>query len=198
MTWIVFGAVAMGIIAGRFILPMSWFGSLDTVASFALAALVFGVGIDIGRNRNAWLGLRKLGLRIVWIPVCIAMGSIAGAVIAGYALGMPFNESGAVGAGFGWYSLSGIIITQVYNVETGALAFLANVIREILALMSIPFLARYVGKLTAIAPGGATTMDTTLPMILRFSGSEIALIAFFSGVVLTLAVPILVPIIIGL
>ena len=198
MTSWVLGAVFAGIVAGRWFMPVSLYGYLDSITSIALAALVFGVGIDVGRNRGVWQRLKSMGLHILMVPLLVAVGSIVGAALAGRLLGMPYNEASAVGAGFGWYSLSGIILAQIYNVETGALAFLANVIREVLALVSIPFLARKVGKLTAIAPGGATTMDTTLPLIVRFAGPEVAVIAFFSGVVLTMAVPVLVPLLINL
>jgi len=42
---------------------------------------------------------------------------------------------------------------------------LADVVRELRALVLIPVLVTYTGKLVAIAPGGATTMDSTLPLI---------------------------------
>ncbi len=198
MTVWVLTAVVAGIAAGRWLIPGEVYGQLDQISTVALAVLVFGVGIDVGRNRGVWQRIQSMGLTILMVPLLVALGSVAGAVLAGHFLGMPFNEAGAVGAGFGWYSLSGIILAQIYNVETGALAFLANVIREVLALITIPLLARYVGRLSAIAPGGATTMDTTLPLIVRFAGPEVAIIAFFSGVILTLAVPVLVPLLINL
>ena len=198
MTYAVFLAVALGVVAGRWLLPITLYGYLDGITTFSLAVLVFGVGIDIGRNRSVWQRLGQLGLRILVVPFLVGVGSIGGAALAGVFLNMPFNEASAVGAGFGWYSLSGIILAQIYNVEIGALAFLANVIREIIALISIPVLAKTMGKMAAIAPGGATTMDTTLPLIVRFAGPEVAIIAFFSGVVLTLAVPFLVPLLISL
>ena len=197
MTYAVFFAVGLGVIAGRWLLPGSLYIHLDGITSLALAALVLGVGIDIGRNRSVWHRLQQLGFRILMVPLLVAIGSVTGASLAGLVMNMPFNEASAVGAGFGWYSLSGIILAQIYNVETGALAFLANVIRELIALISIPFLAKRIGKIAAIAPGGATTMDTTLPLIVRFAGPEVAVIAFFSGVILTLAVPFLVPLLIS-
>jgi uncharacterized membrane protein YbjE (DUF340 family) len=198
VTFAVFLAVASGIAAGRWLLPLALYSHLDSITSFALAALVFGVGIDIGRNRSVWQRLRQLGFQILIIPCIIAIGSITGAVLAGMVIRIPYNEASAVGAGFGWYSLSGIILAQIYNVETGALAFLSNVIREIIALVSIPVVAKRGRADCQHCPGAATTMDTTLPLIVRFGGPETAVIAFFSGVILTLAVPILVPLFINL
>lgn len=198
MTGLILGTVAAGVLAGRFFIPAGVAGSLDALTSFALGLMVLGVGIDVGRNREAWTNLRRLGARVLFVPGAIAVGSIAGAMGAGLLLSLPANEAGAVGAGFGWYSLSGILLSRVYRVDTGALAFLANVFREVIAVVLMPVLARHAGKVTAIAPGGATTMDTTLPVIVRFVGTEVAMIAFISGVVLTLAVPFLVPLLIRL
>jgi len=198
MTGLILGTVAAGILVGRYLIPAAAVGGLDTVTSFALGLLVLGVGIDSGRNRDAWSNLRRLGGRIILVPFAIAVGSIVGAIGVGLLLNLPANEAGAVGAGFGWYSLSGILLSRIYRVDTGALAFLTNVFREIIAFILMPLLARVAGKITAIAPGGATTMDTTLPVVVRFVGAEVAMIAFVSGVLLTLAVPVLVPLIIGL
>ena len=112
--------------------------------------------------------------------------------------GLPPNEAAAVGAGFGWYSLSGALLAQIYNAPTGALAFLSNVLRELMAVVAMPILATRLPPAAAMAPGGATTMDTTLPIIARSMGSEAALLAFASGAALTILVPVLVPILIRL
>ncbi|MFZ5648571.1 MAG: lysine exporter LysO family protein [Bacillota bacterium] len=111
---------------------------------------------------------------------------------------MPLKEASAVGAGFGWYSLSGVILSQIYSVEAGALAFLTNVMREIIAFVLIPVLAARIGSLAAVAPGGATTMDTTLPLIARSTDADTTVIAFVNGATLSAMVPVLVPLLIGL
>jgi len=53
-------------------------------------------------------------------------------------------------------------------------------------------------KELAVPMGGATTMDTTLPIMTKFGGSEVALIAFVHGFVLTALVPFVVPFILQL
>ena len=98
----------------------------------------------------------------------------------------------AVGSGFGYYSLSSIFITEYKGAELGTIALLSNIIRELIALLFAPFLVKYFGKLSPIAVGGATTMDTTLPVILKFSGKEFLVVSLFSGFVLDLSVPFLV------
>ncbi len=137
--------------------------------------------------------LQKYRFRVLLLPVAIAAGSLAGALLAGVLLQMPLMQAGAVGAGFGWYSFSAVLLSKLHSPQLGALAFLANVLRELLAMVFTPYVARYVGKIAAVAPGGATTMDVTLPIVARSAGEDAAVLAFLSGAVLSLLVPLLVP-----
>lgn len=198
MVYLIIGTVVAGILIGYYLVPAGSAPLLDQIVTIALALMVFGVGVDIGRNRKALNNLTKLGWRVLFVPLAIAAGSLLGAAFATTALKMPLKEVLAVGAGLGWYSLSGVLIAQLYSVELGAVAFLANVFREMMAFILIPLLVSYVGKLAAIAPGGATTMDSTLPLITKVTDSETALIAFMSGFVLTAVIPFLIPFLLAL
>ncbi len=198
MALLVAAAVLGGVLLGWAALPPSAVAYLDTAVTAILAFLVFLVGIDIGGNRDAWRQAVAAGPRLLLVPLAVAAGSLAGAGLAGALLGMPVREAVAVGAGFGWYSLSGVLIAATYSVELGAVAFLANVARELMAFLLIPVLVARIGKLPAIAPGGATTMDSTLPLITRVTDAPTALVAFVSGLVLTAAVPIIIPIILAM
>lgn len=191
-------AVLGGILLGWAALPPAAAAGLDTVVTCVLAFLVFLVGVELGGNRDAWRQAVAIGPRLLLVPLAIAAGSLTGAALAGALLAMPLKEAVAVGAGFGWYSLSGVLIAATYGAELGATAFLANVARELMAFLLIPFLAARIGYLPAIAPGGATTMDSTLPLITRVTDAPTALIAFISGFVLTAAVPVLIPLILAL
>ena len=191
-------AVLGGIFLGWAVLPPAAAALLDTAVTGLLALLVFLVGIDLGGNRGAWRQAAAIGPRLLLVPLAIAAGSLAGAALAGALLAMPLKEAVAVGAGFGWYSLSGVLIAATYSVELGTTAFLANVARELIAFLLIPLLAARVGKLPAIAPGGATTMDSPLPIITRVTDAPTALTAFISGLILTAAVPVLIPLILAL
>ena len=73
---------------------------------------------------------------------------------------------------------------------------MTNVSRETLSIILIPVVARYAGPFAAVAPGGATTMDVTLPLIVKFVGTDMALVAFFHGLVLSALVPVLVPLLV--
>ncbi|MFI3322463.1 MAG: lysine exporter LysO family protein, partial [Rikenellaceae bacterium] len=99
----------------------------------------------------------------------------------------------AVGAGFGYYSLSSIFITEYKGAELGTIALLSNIIRELITLLLAPLLVVWFGRLAPISAGGATTMDTTLPIITRFSGEEFVVLSIFHGTVVDFTVPFLVP-----
>lgn len=198
MTMMVVGAIITGALLGYWLLPAEMMGYLDTATTMALCVMLVGVGIDLGSQRQTWARLRALGWKVFLVPVLVAAGSLAGAVAGGLILGMPVNESSAIGAGFGWYSLSGVLLAKIYNVETGALAFLTNVSRELIAFVLIPVLAARAGKLVAVSPGGATTMDTTLPLIARTTDADTTVIAVVNGTILSALVPFLVPLLINL
>lgn len=193
LTLIVVAAVIVGIAAGRFVLPIAWQPTLDTLSTAALCLLLLGIGLDLGHHREVWVHLRAGGRRLVLVPVCVGLGTLVGAAIASPLVGLRLNEALAVGAGFGWYSLSGVILARIVGPELGALAFLTNVARELLAVLLIAPVARRLGHIVAVAPGGATAMDTTLPIVARATGAETAIISFVSGAVLSSLVPLLVP-----
>ena len=193
----IIAAVASGIVLGLFLFPEQLVQYIGIVIDMGLCALLFFVGIDIGRNKDIINQIKACGFRMLLVPMMIALGSITGSMAGGFLIGLPFNESGAVGAGLGWYSLSAIILSD-YSAEIGAVAFITNVCRELFALMAIPFIARYIGKLESIAPAGATAMDTSLPVVSRATDSRTAVVSFISGVVLSLLVPVLVPLMIAL
>jgi len=197
MSYSIILAVAIGVFSGLFIFPEAFAQHIGIIIDIGLCLLLFFVGMDIGRNKEIINQIKSNGYKILLVPMGVAIGSIVGSVAAGTILGLPFNESSAIGAGFGWYTLSAIELSK-YSVETGALAFITNVCREVFALVSIPYIAKYIGKLEAIAPAGATAMDTSLPVISKATDANTAVVSFITGVVLSTLVPILVPILISL
>ncbi|SRR6056297_147481 len=186
-----------GIGSGIFLLEPEFMAKTDILLDIGLCLLLFFVGIDIGNNKKAFTHLKKIGFKLLLIPISAAMGSILGGMIVSVFIGMNIFEGGAVGAGFGWYSLSAILIAP-YSSELSTIAFLTNVFREILAVIFIPITAKYIGYFETIALGGATAMDTTLPIITRNTNSETAVVSFVSGLLMSIFVPILVPLFIAL
>jgi len=165
----------------------------NDISSYVLYILMFIVGVGIGSDKEALDTLRKINFKVLLVPVVVIVGSIGSAAL--FSLWTPdlnAKETMAVGAGFGYYSLSSILINEMHSESLGTIALVANVIREVLTLLFAPSLVWAFGKLAPVASGGATAMDTTLPIIIRVSGNEYGLMAIFSGVVLTILVPFLV------
>jgi uncharacterized membrane protein YbjE (DUF340 family) len=186
----------VGVICGiAAILPRQLTSS--TFSEYTLYILMFLVGISVGGDRKTWKTLKKINVKILLVPMVVIVGSLLGSgVIALLLPSISLKEGLAVGAGFGYYSLSSIIITKFYSQTLGVVALMANMIRELLTLLSAPLIRKYFGKLAPIASGGATSMDTTLSIITLSSGKEYAMISVFSGVILTILVPFLVTFII--
>ncbi|MCK4921608.1 MAG: lysine exporter LysO family protein, partial [Bacteroidales bacterium] len=67
-----------------------------------------------------------------------------------------------------------------------------NVTREILTLILAPILVKYFGKIAPITSGGATSMDTTLPIIVKVSGKEYLIMSLLNGIILTISVPFII------
>lgn len=193
MSWLIIASVLLGIIVGKIGILAGFIQYIDLISTLALHLLLFAVGIELGRNREIWQRLSNFGWKIILIPLGVALGTLMGSAFISRAIDLPLNHALAVGAGFGWYSLSGVLLNELVSPELGTIAFLSNVFRELLAVMIIPLVAIKFGSLTAIAPGGATSMDTTLPLVNKAAGADIALMAFISGATLTALVPILVP-----
>ena len=198
-TWLIIISVVLGVVGGILKwLPTVYMEHIGRFIEMALYITIFAVGVDIGGNRKAWQQLRQLGFKALLFPVFVGVGSIAGAIIIGFFLRLPFNEAGAIGAGFGWYSLSGVLLAKIHSAELGALGFLTNVLREIIAILSMPLLAKYRSYMVAVSTGGATTMDSTLPIVARVTNGEMTMLALVNGFTLTMAVPVLVPLFIKL
>jgi uncharacterized membrane protein YbjE (DUF340 family) len=199
MIWQVLLALAIGILAGfSGLVPGAVSGNMDTVLMALLCVLLFLIGIDLSQNRNAIVEIRRIGARLLFIPLLIAAGSILGALAISLLIGLNTSYGMAIGAGFGWYSLSSAILAPISGGEIGVMALLTNIFREILSIILLPFVVHYLGKTAAVAPGGATTMDTTLPFVVKYAGSEMSILSFVSGVTLSLLVVVLVPALAGL
>ena len=160
---------------------------------YVLCALMFSVGMSIGCDSATLRSFRQLNPRLTLLPFVTIAGTLAGARASSVVL--PHRELSdclAVGSGMGYYSLSSIFITEYRGAELGTVALLANIFRELAALLLAPFLAHRFGKLAPISVGGATTMDTTLPVITRSVGPEYVVVSVFHGFVTDFSGPFLV------
>ena len=189
---IIVGFFAMGVLAGLFhIVPSETANS--GISFYALCALMFCVGLSVGNNPQTIKNFRSLNPRLAFLPVMTILGTVCASALVSVLLS---NRSAAdcmaVGAGFGYYSLSSIFITEYKGAELGTVALLSNIMREMITLLCAPLLVRWFGNLAPISAGGATTMDTTLPIIVRYAGQEFAVVSIFHGFVIDFSVPFLV------
>ena len=194
--WIV-AAVAAGMAAGYFLLPDSAIVWCGTVIDFGLYLLLFLVGMDMGRQGTVLRDIRAAGLKVLLVPVAVIAGTFLFVLAVSPLLPLSARDTVAASAGFGWYSLAPTLLAP-YSLSVSAVAFLSNVMREILSIVAIPFVARYVGYLECAALPGAAAMDTVLPVVVGATHERITIYSFASGVVLSLLVPILVPLIVAL
>lgn len=160
---------------------------------YALCGLMFFVGFSVGNDSNTFKQFKTINPRLILLPIVTIIGTLVGsALISIFLSNRSLTDCLAVGSGFGYYSLSSIFITEYKGAELGTIALLSNITREILTLLFAPLLVKYFGKLAPISSGGATTMDTTLPIIARFSGQSFVIVSIFHGFVVDLSVPFLV------
>ena len=181
---------ALGVAIGALHLAESLW--LTGVSYYVLCALIFFVGVGIGSDTGTLRSLGRLNRRLFTLPLLTIAGTLAGSAVAALVLPHSVAECMAVGSGMAYYSLSSVLITESRGADLGVVALLANIMREILTLLLAPLMARYVNPLAPIAAGGATTMDTTLPIITRASGNGYMPVSIYHGFIADLSVPFLV------
>ena len=163
---------------------------VEHVGSLYVLWLLMGlVGLSIGSDRRLGEILRTLRPRVLLLPLATTVGTFAGVAAASLFLAYSLADCLAVGAGFAYYSLSSIFITQYKGAELGTVALLSNILREILTLVGTPLLVRLLGPLAPISCGGASTMDTTLPIIARYAGRDWIFVSIVHAMILDFSVP---------
>lgn len=189
---IILSFFACGLLLGIF----RWFPPqvlIYNISFYVLCVLMFSVGISIGSDPTSVRQFRNLNPRILFLPLMTILGTFIGVFAVSFFIkGRSATDCLAVGSGFGYYSLSSIFITQYKGIELGTIALLSNIMREVITLLFAPWMVKYFGKLSPISAGGATTMDTTFPIITRYSGKEYAVVSIYHGFIMDFSVPFLV------
>lgn len=188
---IVVGFFVIGLLGGIEKMVPAWL--LNGEVSFvALCGLLLFVGLGIGLNPEMKKEVRSLSPRMALLPVVTIIGSWLGALLIWTVLHRTLSDCMAINSGFAYYSLSSIFITEYRGAELGTIALLANIIREMLTLLGAPLMARWFGPLAPISAGGATTMDTTLPILSQTVGQRYVALSIYHGFVVDFTVPFLV------
>lgn len=161
---------------------------------YTLCILLICVGFSVGQNEEMRRSFKNIKKSYILMPVITVIGTWIGALLTALVLtDRSLTDWLAVSSGFGYYSLSSILITEARGIELGTVALMYNVMRELMTLLLAPLLLRFFGPLAPISIGGATTADTTLPTLSRISGTQYVPIAIFHGLIVDLSVPLFVP-----
>ena len=186
---------------------LSWFlGTREIkldidISRYVLYLLMLQVGLSIGSDKNIAQTLKAIRPKLLLVPLATIVGTLSFSAIAAFFISKwSIFDCLAIGSGFAYYSLSSILITELKTAslglqlatELGTIALIANIIREIMTLLGAPVFAKFFGRLAPICAGGATTIDTTLPVIIKYSGKDIVFIAILHGIIVDLSVPFLV------
>lgn len=186
---VVLAGVIFGLVAGG-ALGEPLFAWAETLSEWVLYALLALIGCQL---RNSGMPLRQILLNRFGLAIAsvLAASSLIGGLLAAPLLDLRWNEGLAMAAGFGWYSLSGILIGDQLGPLLGGIAFLNDLFRELLAFVLIPLVIQRHAAL-AIGYGGATSMDFTLPVIQQHGGVACVPVAVVSGFILSLLSPPLI------
>lgn len=184
------GSVIVGFIAGR-LLPINNLPiTVDSIIKGLLMLLILLVGIQLS---HSGMTLRQvlLNKRGVQVSVLFCISVALGGVVFGLMMpNVSIMQGLALSSGYGWYSLSGIVMTDAYGAIWGSVALLNDLLREFLALMFIPLLMRKYPS-TAVGLGGVTSMDFTLPVIQSSGGNEVVPLAMSFGFIVNIVSPVL-------
>lgn len=147
------------------------------------------IGLDLAYSPldKSWLNWK-----IMLVPLACIIGSLLGAVAAFFMLkNISMQDLVMLSQGYGFYSMTGIVVTELKNSHLGSIALMNDLFREIFAILFMYIIGwRY--PRSAISSAGATAMDVTLPMVKQACGNDFIPHAMVSGFVLSVLAPIVV------
>ncbi|PYE40095.1 lysine exporter LysO family protein [Psychrobacter fozii] len=180
--------VVIGMVIGYF-LPANYMPPENTMTAL-LMILILLVGIGL---KGSGITLKEvlLNKRGVEMSVVFTIAVLAG----GLTFALMFSDVSwtkglALSSGFGWYSLSAIVMTDAYGAVWGSVALFNDLVREFFALIFIPvFMRKYPSA--AVGLGGATSLDFTLPIIQQSGGLKVVPLAISFGFIINIVSPVL-------
>ncbi|AVS73214.1 lysine exporter LysO family protein [Paracidovorax cattleyae] len=184
-------ALSMVVLGSLFFLGNATFleGAFPLPSSSAiLMALIALVGIDLARVK---LSARWFSWRVLMVPGLVVAGSFAGAAAASLLTGETMRTSMALSSGFGWFTLSGVMVGSHLGQTYGTMALMIDLFRELLAIIALYMLGRY-HPAVGIGSAGATALDSTLPIVKQACHPDAVPMALVSGFVLTILAPVFI------
>ena len=184
-------SLILGVVCGQWLFSPDLVSLFGPISGYTLYILMFAVGLSVGSNKQVFHRLRQYHVKILIIPGGIIVGTVLAGFLCYLIVDMPLRDCLAVVCGLGWYSLSGVLLTNLAGATLGTMAFFSNLLREILSFLTIPFIAKHLNHYAAIAPAAATSEDTTLPLLMRCTSEDVAVMAVVNGVVCSALVPVI-------
>lgn len=186
-------ALVLGVLVGTFDVQNFLLDALVSNKDLVLYLLMFSVGMSIGLHKGIIKKIKEYHVKILIIPAGIIVGTLLGGALLSMITKYNIGESTSVVSGLGWYSLAGVTIGNLAGAQLGSIAFLSNLMREIFSFVSIPFIAKHFNCYSCIAPAAATSEDTTLPMMMKYTNEETVVLSVINGVLCSAVVPVLIP-----
>lgn len=154
-----------------------------------LMLLLLLVGISL---KSANISLRQILLNKqgLYLTVIFIVATLLGGVAFAILFDLPLTQGLALSSGFGWYSLSGTLMTDAYGAVWGSIALMNDLGREILALIFIPYIMRH-SPSSAIGLSGVTSLDFALPTLAQAGGIKIIPLVISFGFLTNVISPIL-------
>lgn len=174
---------------------------IHSVSVDILYILMLLIGISLGSSNNIIQIFTNFRPIMLLVPIATVCGTFVFSAMAGLILSQwSVFDCMAVGSGFAYYSLSSVLITQLkapsigtqLATELGTIALLANIFREMTALIGAPLIYRLFGKFAPISAAGVTSTDLLLPSITKYSGQDSIPIAIIHGLLINISVPFFV------
>ncbi|MBE0441782.1 MAG: lysine exporter LysO family protein [Psychrobacter sp.] len=180
--------VVIGMVIGYF-LPADYMPPENTMTAL-LMVLILLVGIGLKGSgitlKEVMLNKRGVEMSVIFTIAVLAGGLIFALVFSDVSL----TKGLALSSGFGWYSLSAIVMTDAYGAVWGSVALFNDLVREFFALIFIPmFMRKYPSA--AVGLGGATSLDFTLPVIQQSGGLKVVPLAISFGFIINIISPVL-------
>lgn len=185
-------ALLLGLLYGISDLELELVSAISKNSDLILYLLMFSVGISVGMYRGIVQKIKTYHIRIFLIPLGTILGSMMGGFLCSFFFDMTWRQGTAIASGMGWYSLAGASIGKLGGANLGSIAFLSNLMREIFSFFLIPLIALKLNHYTCIAPAGATSEDTTLPVMLKYTSEETVVLSVLNGMICSFFVPILI------
>ncbi len=160
--------------------------SLALPSSNAFLLLMIGIiGADLAQIRlsRQWVSPAMLAL-----PGLVVVGSMLGGALVAWLADVPLKAGLALSSGYGWFSLSSVMVAEALGKAYGTMALSIDLLRELLAFVILYAVGRW-WPVVGLAAAGATAMDSSLPIIKQVCSPSVIPMAMVSGFLLTLLAP---------